>query len=67
MKISFDDRYIRLFIGILAIVGFFYLLENMKEHSELLRFIEKQEIDSGTLFYTESEEAGQVEFENMKH
>lgn len=55
--------YVRLVLGIVLIFAAFVLLRHVKDYSSLLRFVEKEQIDSGTLFYTESEEAGAVEFE----
>ena len=59
-------KYVQLVAGIIMIWMFIFmfvpLLNNNEASQRMLDFVEEREIDSGVLFYTESEESVQAEF-----
>ena len=65
MKKKYQQQ-LQLLVGCGLIYGFiFYLVPFFTQNEaskEVLEFVESRDIDSGALFYTESEEATQAEF-----
>ena len=59
-------KYVQFIVGIMmiwmSIFVFVPLLNNNEASKRMLDFVEEREIDSGVLFYTESEESVQAEF-----
>ena len=51
--------------GVVGIISFVAILNYGKDQHPVLEFIQREQLDSSSLFYTESEEAGAVEFDNQ--